>query len=204
MSDFITPIGRASFPHLFEPNDKNKYEINILLDKSDPENAKWVAALKTAIKAKIAERWPNEAKRPNVKALNIAIADGDSEHTSGKHNGKKRAEVRPEVAGNWIVTARTGRKPAVVDERVQTMTDASAFYSGCRARCSFNIFAYENETVGVGFGLQNVQKTGDDDSFGSSSRAEDDFSAIDSDLGDLDTATSAAAGVSGVADDFLL
>jgi len=187
MADFVTPVGRVSFPSLFETNKNGKYEATILLDKTEDKVKAFIPKLKAVIKAKIEEEWPKADKRPNVKAMNFALKDGDSEVTTGKHQGKTWAEVRPENAGHWMITARSQTAPNVVDQNRDDIpaSQAATIKAGHNGRCSFNVYAYDNETVGIGFGLQNFQYAGKNTEFGNRSRPNDDFDDLDPDLADL-------------------
>ena len=59
-------------------------------------------------------------------------------------------------------------------------------YSGCWAYLSVTSFAYDNESKGVSFFLNNIMKARDDESFGAgSSTPDEDFAEVEVDEDDL-------------------
>lgn len=163
-----SPVGRASYPHLFQPQvdkkDPNKktYSLTLLFDKSTD-----LKVLKDAAEAAIAERWPN--KRP--KTIRSPFRDGDEKDS-------------PEYAGKIYVAfrAKEDRKPGVVgpDPTIEITQQSGEFYSGCYARVSFSAYAYETDgNVGVAFGLNNVQKVRDGERFDGRTEASEDFDAVE-------------------------
>lgn len=167
----VTGEVRFSFPHLFEPfafneGDTPKYSTMILIPKSDKKTVDKIrAAEEAAIQDGTATVW--KGKKP--KKINSVIKDGDDD-----------AEEYPEREGHWFMSVRSNTRPQVVDATVQPIIDASEVYSGMYGRVSINAFAYSHAgNNGVGFGLNNVQKTADGESLAGGSTAEDDFDAID-------------------------
>ncbi len=75
-------------------------------------------------------------------------------------------------------------KPGLVDASLQAIIEPSEFYAGCYARATINAYAYDrNGNRGVAFGLRNIQKIKDGDSFGGGSKAENDFDSIETPAG---------------------
>lgn len=173
----VTGEVRFSFPHLFEPfafseDDKPKYSTMILIPKSDKKTMDKIrAAEQEAIQDGTATVW--KGKKP--KKLNSVIKDGDDD-----------ADEYPEREGHWYMSVRSNTRPQVVDASVQKIIDPDEVYSGMYGRVSINAFAYSHAgNNGVGFGLNNVQKTADGESLAGGSSAEDDFDSIDEDDDDL-------------------
>lgn len=168
----VTGEVRFSFPHLFEPHafdpakDTPKYSTMILIPKSDKKTVEKIrAAEETAIAEGIATVWGG--KKP--KKINSVIKDGDDD-----------ADEYPEREGHWFMSVRSNTRPQVVDATVQPIIDASEIYSGMYGRVSINAFAYSHAgNNGVGFGLNNVQKTADGESLAGGTTAEEDFDPID-------------------------
>lgn len=180
-ADQVTPEGRMSFPTLFEPRAMQggdpKYSVTLLIPKDGRGVDKWIGQLRAAVQNKIEEKWPNADKRP--AKFKSGIKDGDTcEFDTGANAGKLKKDVYPEMAGCWVIQASSKSKPKVINKAGQAVGDAAEAYAGRWAMVSFNLFAYDNVNVGVGCGLQNVLLCKDDDKFGSSSKAEDDFSAF--------------------------
>ena len=175
----VTGEVRFSFPHLFEPHafdpakDTPKYSVMLLIPKSDTATMKKLkAAEQEAIEKGIATTWGG--KKP--KKINSVLKDGDDD-----------AEEYPERAGHYVMSVRSLTRPQVVDASVQPILDASEIYSGVYGRVSINAFAYSHAgNNGVGFGLNNVQKTADGESLAGGTTAEEDFDALDNDFADSD------------------
>ena len=168
MKKAMTPEFRASFATLFEPkgfqgNDP-KYSIVMLFDKTTD-----ISELKNLAKEAVEEKWPDPDKRP--ANLRHPFRDGDVE--------------KPDMdgyRGKIFVNATSKIRPGVVDQhKVQILDDnpETGFYSGCYARATVVAFAYDKAgNRGVSFGLQNVQKLRDGDTFTGRARAEDEFDAV--------------------------
>ncbi len=169
-SSLISPIGRVSHPHVFEVNEyegRRTFNITLLIPKDHPwikeTQAKMEAALKELFKGKMPKNWQNPIK------------DGDDE---AEEKGK------PEFAGNYLVkfACSEDRRPGVVDQNREPITDKSKLYAGCYARVSHTIYAYNHSsgTKGVRLTLNNVQFCKDGERFGAATPdAEDEFDAIE-------------------------
>lgn len=160
----LTPEGRLSFPHLFQPQparkpgDKLYYNCVLLFPKTAD-----LSVLKEAAKKAAEERWPDPAKRPKLRS---PFRDGDEKQLDG-------------YAGHIYVSFKSERAPRVVDENVVEVIDPKKIYPGCYARVSFTCYAYDQDgNRGVGFGLGNVQFLRDGKPFGNASNPEDDFGVV--------------------------
>ncbi len=176
--EILTPKGRVSFAHVFVPFDydepKNpdspdaKYSMNLLIPKETD-----ITGLKKAVMALAKKIEPDKSKR---KHWNKAIVDGDEPNSKGK--------TRPEAEGCWIVKPWSKTKPFVMQaDGKTTITEDSAFYSGCYARCKITPFYYDNKTEGISFFLGNIQKLADGENLSGRTlaQAQDDFEAVESD-----------------------
>ena len=163
----MTPEFRVSFAHVFEPHafsegDTAKYSVVMLFDEN--EN---LDAMKKLAAATVKEKWP-KGKPANLR------------------NPFRKGSEKPNLdgyEGTIFVTASSKMQPGVVDKEVQPIIDTNEFYSGCYARATVTCYAYGGPgtkfTPGVAFGLQNVQKLRDGDTFSGRSKAEDDFDVFD-------------------------
>ena len=74
------------------------------------------------------------------------------------------------IPDDWIImtfSANEDRRPGLVDASLQDIIDDSEVYSGAWFRVQVRCYAYDTAgNKGVGFGLENVQKTRDDDPIG--------------------------------------
>ena len=162
-----TPEFRVSFPAVFKPKSfegqEPKFSIVMLFDKKNKEK---LAALNEAIKLAATEKWgADKAKWP--KNLKTPIRDGDEKELDG-------------YAGHYFVTASSKQRPGLVDNKLNPILGEDEFYAGCYARATLQAFAYDTAVnKGVSFGLQNIQKLRDGDSFTGRRKAEDDFEAVD-------------------------
>lgn len=170
----VTPVGRASFPHLDKPGIYGKYTLTLLLPKNDPKVTEFV-------------RWLGKAV--NEEALAVAGQAGlqqAMQYFEAFKDGDKTASFktyRAEYAGHWVLTM--GRKqefgkPCVVNRHRQPI-DGTEVYAGCNALAFIDVFGYKygaKKSVAIGF--QHVMKVSDNAKFAST--------GIDADkaFGDLD------------------
>ncbi len=172
----LTPKFRASYEHVLKPQERKKgdgkpmYSIEMLFDKTEVKLADLqkpaIAALKQKFGADKA-KWPS--------GMNYPWADGD------KPMGKKK-KLRPEAAGMWVLKASTNAEyaaPPVVDERGETLITNKQFYSGCYARAQLTALAYDNESAGVKYLLDGVQKLDDGEPLGGRKSAAEMFGIAD-------------------------
>lgn len=163
----ITGLVRFSFVHVFEPwgqdDNKKKYQATLLIPKSDKETIRCIKeAIENAKAYGKTSKWHN--KIPNK--LEIAFYDGED-----------KADEHPEYEDMMYISAKSDRKPQVIDLYKQPIDDPEEFYSGCWGRASIQFYPYDfNGKKGVACALNNLQKVKDDTRFGASiSNAEDDF-----------------------------
>lgn len=176
----LTPRFRASYAHVIKPQErkpgdgKPMYSIEMLFDKSEVSIGTIQKPLLEALRQKFGA---DKAKWP--KPLLLPYQDGD------KPLGRKK-KVRPEAAGMWVVKASTKADytaPPVVDEHGTTLTEKE-FYSGCYARAQVTALAYDNESFGVKFLLDGVQKLEDGEPLGGRKSAAEMFGIQEQPAGD--------------------
>jgi len=167
----ITPVGRVTFCHIWEPHafDKDKtpnYGMVLVFDnETDIEDLK-----KLAIKA-AKKKWGDETKA-KVKNKKWAWPWRDANDYS------KYGE--PFDKGGTMINVKSNSAPGVVDAKAKAIKVQSDFYSGCLARCSVYAHAYDTMgNIGVTFLLNNVQKAGDGDRLADTrANPEDEFDAL--------------------------
>lgn len=148
----------------FQTGQDEKYSICLLIPKKDKETIKKIqAAVDAAIKQGISEKWGG--KKPSN--LKLPLRDGDDE----------RAEEAEEYTGMCFLNANSNEKPGIIDIYKNEILDPAEVYSGCWGRASINFYPFNsNGNKGVGVGLNNIQKLGDDEHLGGArASAEDDF-----------------------------
>lgn len=172
-TQIVTNKVRLSYAHLFKPYAHNpgqepKYSVTILVPKTDTATkANIDRAIEAAKQEGITNKWGGQLP-PVVK---IPVHDGDGARQNGQPFGD-------ECKGHWVLTASSKQAPAVVDQAVQPILDQNEVYSGMYARVSINFFAYSSSgSIGIGAGLNNVQKLADGEPLGGRTSAAEDFGA---------------------------
>ena len=166
----VTGKVRLSYPNLFEAfawgDEKPKYSLMILVSKDDQTTVNLLRkAEKDAAEQAVTTKWGG--KKPHK--LESVIMDGDLADT----------EKYPERKNHYYLTARSTTKPSVVDQNIQPILDPTEVYAGCYVRVSLTSFAYVYAGKhGVSFALNNLQKMGEGEPFGATSRPEDDFQPL--------------------------
>lgn len=157
----------------FLPDEEGVFRTSALVPKKDK-------ALISQIEDAIAEakeygkgaKWGGKIPR-NLK---IAFQDGDDTDL----------DKYPENEGHYLLNCRSKKKVGLVDIDRQPILDASEVYSGCWAYLSVTSFAYDNESKGVSFFLNNIMKVRDDVSFGAErSTPDEDFAEVEIDENSL-------------------
>jgi hypothetical protein len=163
----IKVVGRLSFPVFFKPEKddqgNDRYGGTLLL----PPNFNTKILLPPLIAAaedgwgKDRAKWP---KGPTVRLPETVVRDANEKsHLAGYEPG-------------WhFISFSAKNRPGVVDAMIERVTDPAEAYPGRWAKVSLRAFTYKNKTVGVAFGLNNVQLLRHDEKFGGAPRAEDEF-----------------------------
>jgi hypothetical protein len=182
MSATITPKGRLSYPHLFEPQippnqSEPVYSCTLVFEDGTDMSALQKIA-DAAGKEKFGEKY--ESLKKSGKIRSPFREDG---------------EEKGYPAGSVFINLKSKTAPGIVsiypgdDGKPAKITDPSQVYAGCYARASVRSFAYDvNGNKGVSFALNNIQKLGDGDRLDGRMRAEDEFEAdanAAADLNDL-------------------
>lgn len=146
-----TGVVRLSYVHLNEPRPSKdgkpgKYEASILIPKSD---TKTVAAINAIIEAQkeigAKTKWPG--KKINPTTFKEPLHDGDVEK-----------EGDPAYAGMWFLSAKNKNQVICLDRNLVNITgDESKIYSGVYAKVVLSFFPFNNESIGIGCGLEAVQ-----------------------------------------------
>lgn len=148
----------------FQQGQDEKFSICLLIPKKDKKTVQDIKnAVHAAIQQGISEKWGGK-KPANLK---LPLRDGDEE----------RADEAEEYEGMFFLNANSSQKPGIIDMYKNEILDPSEVYSGCWGRASINFFPFNsNGNKGVGVGLNNIQKLGDDEPLGGArASAEDDF-----------------------------
>lgn len=152
---------RLSYANLFEPRaivegGALKYSVSILIDKEDKET---INAIKKIVADYIKEQKWTEAQK---KQADIALRDGPTEKPEDE-----------EYANVVFLNAKSDKKPLVVDQKRNTVTDPDIVYSGCYANVYVSFYPFDKGgNKGVGVGLQAVQKVRDGEPLGNTVTAD--------------------------------
>ena len=136
----ITGKVRFSYVHVFEPaavsegSDDKKYSVSIIISKSDKATLKKINdAIEAAKQAGIA-KWGG--KLP--KSLKLPLRDGDAERDEECYEN------------SYFLSAKTDRKPGIVDADLNEIMSRDEFYSGCYGRASITFFPFDvNGSKGI-------------------------------------------------------
>ena len=186
----ITQPATLSFPHLAtaqqpkspKPGQKPKYSGAFVFDAGAN-----LAELMTAAMAAGEKKWPGKfADMLKVGAVKWPFhKDGEFKgYGAGTVYFNARNEDRPGCVYSHA-TGGTGPdkdKPAVIPvEKIK-----EELYPGCKVRAQVRVFAYDNESKGVSFSLNNIQKIGEGARLDNRQAAEDAFEAdLSAPLADL-------------------
>lgn len=148
MSKVVTETVRLSYAHIWEPASINggdeKYSVSLIIPKSD---TKTIKAIQDAVeqakqdgKAKFGGKIPANLKLP--------LRDGDIERPDDEA-----------YADSYFINANSKDKPQIVDTKVQPILDRSEVYSGCYARVSISLYAFNtNGNKGIACGLVTFRR----------------------------------------------
>ena len=163
-----TPEFRVSYPSVFvaraaKKGEKEKFSVQMIFDKKTD-----ITKMRQAVVDCASARWgTDQSKWP--KNFQGPWHDGSEKDADG---------YGPSVV---YANASSMNRPDVVDQKVNRIAESSGdFYGGCYAHAVVNPFSYDHPMgkVGVSFGLQNLQKIRDGESFSGKAKAEDDFNEL--------------------------
>lgn len=157
---------RLSFTFL--PDDEGVFRTSVLVPKKEKALVKQIEeAIQEAKDYGKDAKWGGKIPR-NLK---IAWKDGDEDFDLDDY---------PENEGHYVLNARSKKKVGLVDADRQPILDNDEIYSGCWAYVSVTSFAYDNESKGVSFFLNNIMKAKDGERFGGTiSTPDEDFEGIE-------------------------
>ncbi len=172
-----TPKFRASFPAVFAPKaykgGKEVYSVVMLFDKKLKGEGK-LSDMLNLIKATAIEKWGEvPAEVLNMELDTCPFNDGNKKTYDG-------------YEGTYTARAASQYPPAIVDTgnakkdiSPQAILDQTEFYAGCYARASITAFTWEAMgRKGISFGLQNLQKLSDGETFSGRGDPLEDFDPI--------------------------
>lgn len=155
--NYVNLLTKKSIDEVSEP----KYYATLIIPKKDVKTMSLVVkALEDATEAGKAI-WGEY----NPESIKICVKDGDKEKSEDKAYHE-----------SYYINVSSKYKPGIVDVNLNEITDEREVYSGCYARCAIRFYPYSQEdNIGIGCSVENVQKLGDGEILGRAS-AVDDFS----------------------------
>lgn len=161
----LGPDVRFMWPYVFEkrPNDdgEDKYEVVIQIPYA---NKKAIALFEDAVDEAIARGYSGELSEKSTfkkgtkeSALKIPLKDGAD---------KADDDYAELFEGYMFATARTDRRPKVLDVNGQEIIDPEEFYSGAVGAVSITVYSYNNKSQGVGIQLNHIMKLDDGERIG--------------------------------------
>jgi len=169
----LTPWFRAAFVNVFqvakalEEGKEGRYEVTMLFDPKSVDLTAMKELVYNCAKAKFGSKIPPSKTFDLPPGFRSPFRDGD---TKPDYTGYE---------GMVFAPARSKHKPQVIDaDRIEIgQMDQPGFYSGCYARASIGVWAYDTKgNKGVSFNLNSVQKLADGEAFGGGRvDAEDEF-----------------------------
>lgn len=146
---FNTHLAVALFPKCVEVGMSDKYEL-ICAFKKGSDGAKHILA---EYKKAMAEKFPEGAPE---NFAHMPLRDGDEKMYTNKETGK--VEVRKGFEGCMYVTAKSSRKPFLVDPTGAQAADPDTLGHGSHVVANINFYRWEAKgKVGLTLGLNSVQ-----------------------------------------------
>ncbi len=146
--DIVTPYGTLSFCNLYEAvpqmGDASKmvFQANLVIDQDQQKSAQ-MKKLKEAVIAKAEEKFGKDWKKKNLR---LPFRDSSERDYEGYDEG------------TIFFTARTTRKPGVVDVNNSLILDPEAVWPGQTARFNVSVFAYDTKgNKGISLSLNAVK-----------------------------------------------
>jgi hypothetical protein len=179
-----SPVGIATFVHLFEPF---AFKATKTRAAKDPQYSVLLVFDPVAV------------KDPAMRALKLACVESAEQKFGADARVKiKRGKIQmpwrdaieyeeygaPFDAddGSLMINFKSNDAPGIVDKRAQPIMDKKQIYAGCKMRVSFGIWPYDTDgSKGVTLLLNNVQKAGDGPKLAGRPDAEEEFDRIEGD-----------------------
>lgn len=143
------PPGVGSYVFLVEPraNQRGQMQYSLSLVYSKTRAGELEPLRRAVAEVATARFGPRAAEEMRQNRLRSPIRDGDTDRPDDRT-----------YRGCLFVTARTNRKPMVIDAKKNEVFSEDDVYSGCLLRATVSVFAYDQQgNRGVSLGLNNVQ-----------------------------------------------
>lgn len=132
---------------VWEPGNKGKYGVCIILPKTDPQWKTLEAEYEKAIAKGIASNKFTK-QQTQSSAFKKLFRDGDVEiETEGRPAHYK---------GMRFFNANNRQQPGIIGPNGQPLLDSNRLYSGCICHVDVGIFPFNNESKGIGAGFNHI------------------------------------------------
>ena len=171
----VSPEAVLSYPYLDEPQEPQngkgdpKYSCSLVFAPGTDMTAMQAAVIEAAV-----EKW-GQAAVAKLKSGALKTPFRTDAEAKGYPEGSTFINVRStqKPGAVYLWPDPTTSKPAVIP----TDKITTELYAGAKVRASITAFAYDNESKGVSFGLNNLQKLADGPRLDGRKAAEDEFEA---------------------------
>jgi len=172
---FVTPVFRASFPHLFMAHamdDKSEAKFGV--------SAIWTPAKFTAREKELWKAILAEMDRQCIEAFGKKRADLPGNYKKGIRNGNEREDMEGYGEGTRFANLTSKNRPGVIDKDNNEISkeegNTDEIYPGCYLRATVGIYTYDvSGGKGVALGLRNIQKVKDGERLDNRTDADEDF-----------------------------
>ncbi len=180
--NWLTPTGRASYPHLDKPRaigknpkpgDAEKYQLTLIFDKAAQQSQDF-KDLEAAVEQAIVDKWGKDRPR-RIKSPFLTIDDFRNKVPAGYDEDCVFIRLAS-IAPVGVVK----KQPDGKLHRLEGPEIVRELYAGCDVIAAVNVYAWQHDEggSGVSFGLANVMKVGENDPFGAQNPdAADEFGA---------------------------
>ena len=162
-----TPWFRVAYPEVFEPQQykgkgEYKYSVTMLFDEEQVD----LGAMRDLATAKIREKFGSSVPKKMWNPFRSGTEEKDNE----------------DFEGMTFIRASSKFSPGKIDQNCSEITDPDMIYSGCYMRATLSCYAFNQESKGVAFGLQNLQLLANGQALASgATSAAKDFGAVSGD-----------------------
>jgi hypothetical protein len=169
----VTNKVKLSYANVWEPKSINggaeRYSVSLIIPKDDKETIDLInQAIDNAIEAGIGKFG---GKKPNKATIKLPLRDGDVEKDDSIYEGC------------YFINCNSKQAPQIIGSDKMPITNQSEVYSGCYARVSISMFAFNtNGNKGIACGLGNIQKLEDGEPLGGRTLAAEDFGEAEDDF----------------------
>lgn len=168
--NYITPVGRLSFPVLVEPRAVGKdgkgdpkYQATLLFDE-DAQDTDDFKDLKKAVKQAIKDKWGDNPPR-KIKSPFLTVDDLRNKIPAGYEDEHVFIRLQSMVPVGCLLKTPGMKKPTALKAGADIKKE---MYAGCQVKAAVNVYAWQHPEggAGVSFGLSNLMKVDDDEPFG--------------------------------------